>query len=435
MVLAYSAQLTPRLKYIFQFIFTDILRLNLALTNSEEEYNSYSGVKFAYGSTSIGNTPFFQASHLLFDSGITGQKTDLSDWRDHKIFFQVKNGSLPFDPFAASFYLVTRYEEYLPNTKDRHKRFKPESSLAWKAQFIERPIINIWAQEIKKILTQSYPDAHFPEPVFTFTPTIDVDNAYAYKNKGILKNGVKLLLSLLTLRFKDFTDRFKVISRIQNDPYDSFEKQIMIHEKYNLKAIYFFLLGNGSSRYDRNLSHTNNKYQELIKRIKSKADVGMHPSYASNFSFGDLKNEKTSLSSILGTEVTKSRQHYIKLDFPHTYRNLLEIGIKEDYSMGYPSYTGYRASTSTPFWYYDLEKDEKTSLKIYPFLFMDTTLKVYMKKRSKDVLPYLKPIIQELKTVGGNLIFIFHNESIGAQKKWKNWTNTYEDIIRLLIKE
>ena len=300
---------------------------------------------------------------------------------------------------------------------------------------MERPIVNIWALEIKRILAESFPTAIFPEPVFTFSPTLDIDNAYAYKNKGFLKNAIRLTVSFLTLNFSDFSDRFKVVSRLKKDPYDSYQKQNQIHEKYNLKPLYFFLLGKGSSKYDRNFSHTNEEYQALIKQVQAYSEVGMHPSYGSNYSFQELENEKKWLSEILGTEVTKSRQHYIKLDFPETYRNLIRIGIKEDYSMGYPSHTGFRAGTSTPFKFYDLEAENETDLKVFPFIFMDTTLKIYMKKRSKDVLPYLKPIIEEVKTVGGYLIFIFHNESIGAEKKWKNWSNTYEEIIRLLIKE
>src|SRR5690606_25847666 len=118
-------------------------------------------------------------------------------------------------------------------------------------------------RNIRELLTSQFPEITFPEPTFNFTPTIDIDNAYAYKYKGFLKNGIKLTTDLFTFNFKNFSDRIKVLARIKEDPYDSYEKQAEIHEKYNLTPIYFFLLGNGSA-YDRNLSPKNPYLRKLI---------------------------------------------------------------------------------------------------------------------------------------------------------------------------
>ena len=45
-----------------------------------------------------------------------------------------------FDVFSASFYLVSRYEEYLPYVKDMYERFQAENSLAYKHNFYKNQL-------------------------------------------------------------------------------------------------------------------------------------------------------------------------------------------------------------------------------------------------------------------------------------------------------
>ena len=45
--------------------------------------------------------------------------------------------------------------------------------------------------------------------------------------------------------------------------------------------------------------------------------------------------------------------------------------MTDDYSMGYGSINGFRASVASSFYWYDLEKERQTNLRIHPFCFMD----------------------------------------------------------------
>ena len=67
-----------------------------------------------------------------------------------------------------------------------------------------------------------------------------------------------------------------------------------------------------------------------------------------------LKKEKMRLENIINTPVTFSRQHFLRLSIPETYQNLIDLDIEEDYTMGYAKYAGFRASTCTPFYFFDL---------------------------------------------------------------------------------
>src|SRR5690606_1402201 len=77
------------------------------------------------------------------------------------------------------------------------------------------------------------------------------------------------------------------------------------------------------------------------------------------------------LETATGSSIKASRQHYIRLRIPETYRQLRKAGIAFDFSMGYGSLNGFRASAALPFYWYDLEKEEPTDLLIFPFCFME----------------------------------------------------------------
>jgi hypothetical protein len=432
MILIFTTSLSPRINYAFEIIFTYILKVDFQITTDAGIFNQYEGPKFSYGKAPLGEVLFFEAADLLFENDIHRQPIDEAIQGQAPVLFRVTSGCMPHDPFADAFYMVTRYEEYLPHFKDKYGRYSPEESIAYKNNFLERPVVNLWAMQIKKIILERYPAFKFPYIPYSFTPTIDIDNAYAYKHKGALRISLSMTYLLLKLDFFKFYDRVLVHMGYKRDPYDTYDKQMRIHKLHNIKPLYFILIGN-YAKYDKNLSHTNVQYASLIRMLDQHAEICLHPSYASARNEHQLHVEKSRLEEILQRPITKSRSHYIKFELPGTYRNLIKAGIKEDYSMGYPNQVGYRAGIATPYYFYDLEKEKITDLKVFPFVVMDTTLKKYLHIRSKDIPVYLNPLLDENKKVGGNFTFIFHNESMGGERVWKNWGEVYESFIKMCM--
>src|SRR6202008_2591816 len=116
MLLIYTHKITHRNKYIFNLMFKDIIGIDFALTTDAEELKQYDGAKLSYTHTPIADELFFASRHLLFETGINEQNISVFEFDSHKVFFATGKASvLPFDVFAASFYLVSRYEEYLPH--------------------------------------------------------------------------------------------------------------------------------------------------------------------------------------------------------------------------------------------------------------------------------------------------------------------------------
>lgn len=433
MLLVYTHRITSRSKYVFKLILGDILKLKYELSTNKEEFLAYQGPKFSYARHPVGDELFFYATGLLFETGIVVQELSYIHWNGNPAFYTtIRNSALPFDPFAASFYLSSRYEEYLPHIKDVHGRFAASQSVAYRNHFLQKPLINIWAREIASLLKKHFPGLEIPKKEYRYIPTIDIDNAWAYRHKGFIRVGAGLIADLINLNFRHFSERIKVLLRLKEDPYDTYDYQVELIERYNLQPIYFFLLGDYAP-YDKNVPYQNKHLQSLIKFIDDFAQVGIHPSYASNDKPASLKREISRLSAILHREIQSSRQHFLRMSLPETYQRLIEMDITDDYTMGYAEQPGFRASLCSPFFFYDLDLEIETSLRVHPFCIMDGTLKDYLKVEPEGVIDYVRPLIDEVRNVGGNFITIWHNESFAENERWRNWRKVYEDIIEAAV--
>jgi len=201
-----------------------------------------------------------------------------------------------------------------------------------------------------------------------------------------------------------------------------------IIKKYKLKAIYFFLLGDYGLN-DKNLPIESKKFQSLIKMLGDYAQIGIHPSYGSNKSKEQLKKEVARLSGVLHRDVTQSRQHFLKLTLPETYRNLIDLDITDDYTMGFASQIGFRAGICSSFNFYDLDMELETKLKIHPFAMMEGTLKYSMKIRPEDAMMKIQPLIDEVRKVDGVFMSLWHNDTLNDRKIWLGWKTVYEQMV------
>jgi len=431
MLLIYSASSPSRLTYIFNLIFHDILGIEYELTNNEEYFRQSNSPKLSYSDSAFGDELFFQSTSLLFEKGISQQNISVFDWYFGKAFFPTSPASaFPFDPFAASFYLVSRYEEYLPTKRDSLNRYDETESLAYKNNFLQKPLINIWANKIKDAIIQRYPDFHFPEKKYQYISTIDIDNAYAYKHKGFTRTAGGFAKDILRLNIKNSINRLSTLIGMKRDAYDTYDELLRIQNKYQFPSIYFFLLGDFAEK-DKNLPASSKQFQSLIKSISQKSGCGIHPSFASNSNPEKIITEINRLRNILGKDITQSRQHFLMLTFPETYRNLIANDITDDYTLGYAGNIGFRASICTSFYFYDLQKEETTTLRLHPFAVMDATLNNYLKLKPEQALSYIEPLIKETKAVNGTFISLWHNESLSEMPPWKGWKNIYEEMVKL----
>jgi len=429
-LLVYTHKITPRVNYVFKHIFLRILQIPVSFTTKVEEFVAHSGPKITYAKAPLGSEFFIRSHDLLFEQGVNDVEIIVQKWEDEACFFAAGDKStIPFDIFAASFYLLSRYEEYLPFVKDNHERFSPEHSLAYKNGFLEKPIIDIWAYKFLELLRAKFPDYKYQQREFKFISTINVSKVFAFKHKGIIRTIGGFINDFFTLRWRNFWNRFLVVFNFKRDPNNTFKHLIKLQKETGIETLFFFLLSNYTT-YDTNISATSATYISLIKSVGDYAKVGLLPSY---FTFNNpekLKKEKGKLESITNVPLFRSRQHYLRLNFPDTYENLLDLDIMEDYSMGYNTAIGFRASTCTPFYFYNIDFEIQTPLKLFPFAVSDRALNTVLKYTVEESLVKIIALKNEVKKVNGTFITVFHNESVGNYGPWKGWKTVYKNIVK-----
>jgi hypothetical protein len=97
--------------------------------------------------------------------------------------------------------------------------------------------------------------------------------------------------------------------------------------------------------------------------------------------------------------------------------------------MGYASTNGFRASVASSFYWYDLSKEEKTTLRSHPFCFMDATCFYHQKKSAEEAYSELMYYYEECKKIQGAFITIFHNNFLGTDPQFEGWQEMYARFI------
>ena len=430
-MIIYSHTLTPRLQYVVDFL-SQYYNTPIRLVCDEEKYLANPDPhRINYSYHRLAENELWIHSHvLLFESTIRPVKIECFEHHHYKAFFKAE-GDTGFDLFAGLFYLITRYEEYLPHQKDMYGRYAHENSLAFKEGFLHLPLVNIWLEDFRKLLQERFPDLRLPTSGFSLQTTYDIDIAWSYKGKGFKRNAGALAKLFFTGKWRTMAQRIKVIRGKRQDPFDAYEWMNDLHRQYGLQPIYFFLVADQRGKYDRNIDIKNPAFQQLVKATAATYKVGLHPSWASGDHPQLLKKEKSWLEKTAEQNVRLSRQHYIRFSLPATYRQLLSAEILDDYSMGYATINGFRASVATPFYWYDLKNDIKSPLRLHPFCYMDANSFFEEKKSPADAFNDLMHYLDVTRSVGGNMITIWHNPFLGNDPLFEGWKETYEQFINV----
>ncbi len=432
MILVFTDIPSPRIEYTLKLIFHDILGSEVRITSDREEYLQSNLPGICYATAPLNRGLYMGAHPLLTTTTRVMPPLEPVSWKGETGFFPASEDSfMPFDPFASSFLTVTRLEEYAPGPRDQHGRFRATDSFLHRYDLLEKAVVNRWARMVADALEENHGTPLFPPPASCCLTTIDIDNAWAFRHKGFLRTAGALLKKIFTGKWKDALRHFLVVCCKKEDPYDTYAYISSLYSEKKNGLKFFFLLGDRAP-YDKQVSWQHQKLWKLVRETADAFPVGIHPSYAAGKEAGTTRTltEKQRLEKILGRQISDSRQHYLLLEFPGTYRKLLDADITTDYTMGYSDRPGFRAGTATPFLFYDLEKEETTPLRIFPFQVMDGTLRQYLKMTPRDAITKITALRDEVRTTGGIFCTIWHNESLNDQGYWRGYRVVFERLNR-----
>jgi hypothetical protein len=428
MILVYSHKITPRLTYIFRQIFIRVLGLPVDFTSAIEKFVSHSGPKLSYTHQPLGNE-FFIASHdLLFQKGIQEVPIEVSNWSKIPAFFKLgKTSQLPYDIFAASFYLVSRYEEFLPQVRNELGAFVAYQSLASKNNFLEMPVVDLWAVRLKDKLHEFFPELpHVSWKKPKFQPIISVVNPYQYEKKSLLLKLTDTLSALWQLDFFSIIEQSLVLLGLRKDPHNNFEELEALFKETGNDPLYFFLFAKNTF-YDRGVSIHNFSFRKLIKNTADLNQVSLLASYATQQKSKSLNYDRQQLKKLIIKKIDSIRFNYGLLTASLGYYNLLEQEIQKDYSMGYTDEVGYRASTAVPFYFYDLNNELQTSLKIHPVVADEAGLRKFSNQKA---FKKLIELYENLPTSSAFHGVSFSNAILHAEEMKNNWRDQFINYLQ-----
>jgi hypothetical protein len=415
MILIHTPVVRPRIIYIFRHFFQHRLGQEVSFTSDVGVFVAHSGPKMSYGDVPLGNEFFIAANGLLADQGVNSVDISVFQWEGMPAFFATSAKSqLPFDFFAASFYLMSRYEEYMPYVPDDLGRFKVEQSLAHNHNFLDLPLIDMWFECFVAAWTDFFELPPFTQQVSTTELVIEIPQLYAYKYKTIFRSFFEGLYDFGRLRFAKIFDRLMVILRFREDPLIGLIEQM---EAFRSTAVSFrfFALYAALGIHDKSLSVFSKKHQQELKSLSDYAPTAPLASFESTQKTQKLVQDISRFSGLIHRPIKAIRQHKLVLRFPDTYRTYASLGIKHDYSMQYPNVPGFRASTAHPFRFYDLGEEQQTPLTIHPICLSESHIRAqqYARKMRQLFIRYQS----RLQKLHAPLLVALTNESFNSRSK------------------
>ena len=426
MLLIYCPKVTNRAGYVFNLIFKTILGTDFEITSDSAFFESHSGTKICYNGTKIGNNCIFvKSSPLLFRHSIDTLDTDVFDYDGVPAFFGTNNkdADIPFDIFAASFYLVSRYEEYLPFRTDKLGCYDVSNSLAYNKGFLDKPVIDIWAWRLAEKISQRFTDWEMPKKRFDFISTVNLGQAYKYKRIGLMRTAYGYCHDMAKRDWQHVRQRTRVLFNKQDDPYDNYEHIVQLSRKYGTKTLFWSLMCDYTP-YDHNISYRNVHLRNTLKHLADYGKVGISLSYSSEGDLQKQTSETERLADVLHKPVIRSRFNYQRYHLPMDYKNLNKIGIEKDFSMGYHNAVGFRAGTCTPFHFFNIDANREYNLMVYPTPIPEG---IFSDHTPEEVLDIYKNIIQTVGNVGGTFVSTWKSEGFTDE----TYTATYEKILAL----
>lgn len=403
MLLIYTEKKSPRFMYICEHIFVKMLGLSIEITTDLETFVKSDESKLSYAKSPIGNELFIKNFGLLYEKGVQPMELFVEQWEGVPYFFATKKGHLPFDILSASFYLLSRYEEYLHHEAHPNSPFAATNSVGFQHHFLEIPIVDIWVARLKKALLEKYPTLEFAPREGATVSVIEVPKAFKYKHKGFMRTLLRGLAFLFTLQWSQLSELCRVITGREKDPYDFYETLIDYFQTHKLYPTFFFLLGD-YNYYDQGLSYNNLKYKYLIKHVADYAIVSILGSYDAISRQETLSMERERMINIINRPVRRFRSNNNLLPLPDLYRNLAESEFKEDYTMCYPTHMGFRSGTCTPYAFYDLRLEVQIPIIVHTCALH---WKQIDKLCTKETLYEIETMKRYTKEVQGDFVTIF----------------------------
>jgi hypothetical protein len=359
-------------------------------------------------------------SNILFTKNrfIQGEHIPILFGRE-KLVYEEHHICCGIDLFASSFFMLTRWEEYLDEKRDHHQRSLSIESVARKYNFLHRPIVNEYVEMVWSMLKFLGIKQRRKPREYQSIPTHDVDFPLRYfsAHKVFREIGRDVIKNRI---YRDAFKKLKAFIGIklgfQRDPYDTFDYMIDFEKSLGLRSYFFFMAEGTNALYDDDYDIQSPFILNLVEKIKKAGHyIGIHPSYDTLHSKEQLKREKRHLESLIGKEVLCGRQHYLRFEVPTTWQYWEDLSMVWDSTLTYADREGFRCGVCYEYHLFNISTRQKLSLKERPLIVMEGSFFIYQSSLSLEMIEErVTKLISEVKKYRGNFVFLWHNSAFDS---------------------
>lgn len=338
------------------------------------------------------------------------------------------------DIIAATFFMLSRWEETVVDVRDEHERFPATASVAYKQGFLDRPIVDEYALILREWVKLILPNWRPKLSQFSIKLSHDIDHVRrfldlhtVFRSLGRslliqfdLRNACQICLDAVSQTIRpDQTPEIRGIEALAN-----------LSNRYGFNSAFYFMTAKpGPRENDYDLAVP--KMRELALSLESRGfEIGFHPGYDTLNNPSLLFKQKAQLDAIIGKTEYGGRQHYLRFSVPKTWRDWEQAGLIYDSTLGYADHEGFRGGTCHPFQPFDLEQDCQLNLWELPLIVMDGTLKQYRQLTPAQGLEVIMSLARKCKRVRGTFTLLWHNSSIHGD--WFFWFVMYQNVLNEL---
>ena len=348
------------------------------------------------------------------------------------------------DIIASSFFMLSRYEEVVLNTKDEHDRFPSKASQAYQEGFLDRPIVNEYIELLWSWIHSLIPELRrnplWPEnKEFAVCLTHDVDSVQRY---SLLPPAISIGSAIVRqknprLAFHILRDYFGSLLHLKKDPFDTFDYMLDLERRYGFLSSFYFMSG-GDSKFDGSYSVTKPKVKRLIQKIEGKGcEVGLHGSYDSCRDLKRMASEKERLDTVVNLKSYGCRQHYLRFRVPESWRIQERAGLLYDTTLTFADHVGFRSGFCLPFRPFDILENRVLDIWELPLTVMEGSLQSpnYQNLSPEQGFEEIIKLIEVLKEFRGIFVVLWHNSSFDPLGEWAGWKEIYEKVMAYISKQ
>lgn len=347
---------------------------------------------------------------------------------------------LGIDVFGSSFFLLTRYEEVVSETRDPHDRFPAQASILGQERLLDRPLVNEYAEALWSALARLWPRLERRPRRMTVRLSHDVDlpvcrlPLFEARRLGLRDLRREHAPMVAARRFATAALKGRVPPR--HDLYQTFDLLMRESEALGLRSAFYFMAGNTAGAIDGNYRLDEPWVRPLLREIHGRGhEIGLHPSYNTYQDPEALRSEFQKLRAACALAAVEQerlggRQHYLRWRNPETWQNWEDAGLDYDSTVSFADHPGFRAGTCYEYPVFNLTSRRRLKLRERPLIVMEAALLEYQRLTLDEAAEEIIRLSAIVRRFGGDMTLLWHNDRLLSRRARRAYRRAISGSVR-----